>query len=285
MKKRTTIGAIAGIALLVASSANATVIFDDQFAVPASGGAVWSFAGQPDEALSLNTDIAVRQAGGTITSSYLADHAGGGSGIRTGGAANFQSIFRTVGAGHSAAGEVVYDFGTDVAGKQWSVSVGERKTGGSLAGYTYLTVDSVAGVSGAGIGNGAGQVSIEGYVNGRLDIWINGAEVTVGAPIFGLGLSGRDYVYTLNFDEVAQTVNAVAEVSGNTYDLGIYSIAGVFGSGSRFIEKKNYLPGGATSTDWYVDNLTVDVIPEPATLGMVALLGGGILWIRKRFTI
>ena len=33
--------------------------------------------------------------------------------------------------------------------------------------------------------------------------------------------------------------------------------------------------------DWTEFN----VIPEPATFGLVALLGGGMLWIRKRFTI
>jgi hypothetical protein len=31
--------------------------------------------------------------------------------------------------------------------------------------------------------------------------------------------------------------------------------------------------------------VSVSAIPEPATLGMVTLLGGGILWIRKKFMI
>jgi len=31
--------------------------------------------------------------------------------------------------------------------------------------------------------------------------------------------------------------------------------------------------------------LQVTVIPEPATLGMVAFLGGGMLWIRRKFMI
>jgi hypothetical protein len=31
------------------------------------------------------------------------------------------------------------------------------------------------------------------------------------------------------------------------------------------------------------DNFSLEVIPEPATLGMVAVLGGAILFIRKRF--
>ncbi len=33
------------------------------------------------------------------------------------------------------------------------------------------------------------------------------------------------------------------------------------------------------------DDMEIVAIPEPATLGLFALLGGGMLWIRKRFTI
>jgi hypothetical protein len=35
----------------------------------------------------------------------------------------------------------------------------------------------------------------------------------------------------------------------------------------------------------HIDDVSITAIPEPATLGMVAMLGGGILWIRKRFMI
>jgi len=35
----------------------------------------------------------------------------------------------------------------------------------------------------------------------------------------------------------------------------------------------------------YVDNVDLVAVPEPATLGLFGLLGGGMLWIRKRFTI
>ena len=43
---------------------------------------------------------------------------------------------------------------------------------------------------------------------------------------------------------------------------------------------------GDTITDgWRVETLTFDVIPEPATLGMVAVFGGAILFIRRRFMI
>ncbi len=35
----------------------------------------------------------------------------------------------------------------------------------------------------------------------------------------------------------------------------------------------------------WIDDMDLTVIPEPGTLGMFALLGGGILWIRKTFMI
>jgi len=40
--------------------------------------------------------------------------------------------------------------------------------------------------------------------------------------------------------------------------------------------------GGAHTV---TDNFSLEVIPEPATLGMVALVGGAILFVRKRFMV
>ncbi|RKX34512.1 MAG: hypothetical protein DRP64_20010, partial [Verrucomicrobia bacterium] len=37
---------------------------------------------------------------------------------------------------------------------------------------------------------------------------------------------------------------------------------------------------------WIDDvDVTITPIPEPATLGLFGLIGGSMLWIRKRFTI
>jgi len=36
---------------------------------------------------------------------------------------------------------------------------------------------------------------------------------------------------------------------------------------------------------WSYESGITTVIPEPATLGLVALMGGGMLFIRKRFMI
>jgi hypothetical protein len=34
-----------------------------------------------------------------------------------------------------------------------------------------------------------------------------------------------------------------------------------------------------------LDTVTIEVIPEPATFGLVALFGGGILFVRRNFKI
>jgi hypothetical protein len=52
----------------------------------------------------------------------------------------------------------------------------------------------------------------------------------------------------------------------------------------QFDASNSHIFMGAAGNGSYFDDLTVTVIPEPATLGLVALLGGGMLWIRKRFT-
>ena len=38
-----------------------------------------------------------------------------------------------------------------------------------------------------------------------------------------------------------------------------------------------------TGGGFYVDNFDMQVVPEPATMGLFAVLGGAMLWIRKRF--
>lgn len=42
---------------------------------------------------------------------------------------------------------------------------------------------------------------------------------------------------------------------------------------------------GITESDIYYDGTDTYVIPEPATLGLFGLMGGGLLWFRKRLSI
>ena len=71
---------------------------------------------------------------------------------------------------------------------------------------------------------------------------------------------------------------------GDTYDL-IWTANGFQTDGMVI----NNL--GSTEFDWDVvtkdggEVLQATVIPEPATMGLFALMGGGMLWIRCRFMI
>ncbi|QBG45913.1 PEP-CTERM sorting domain-containing protein [Verrucomicrobia bacterium S94] len=40
---------------------------------------------------------------------------------------------------------------------------------------------------------------------------------------------------------------------------------------------------GALGANYYVDNFKLEVVPEPGTLGLIAVFGGGVLFIRRRF--
>jgi len=89
----------------------------------------------------------------------------------------------------------------------------------------------------------------------------------------------------------------VASDTAYTYDVSVTDtttsteIASVTGAvDSEHLHTGGYAGLGlysqhATNEYGTYDNFSLEVIPEPATLGMVAILGGAILFIRKRFMI
>lgn len=48
---------------------------------------------------------------------------------------------------------------------------------------------------------------------------------------------------------------------------------------------RNYTDPASGSGTLYVDNARFEAIPEPATMGLVALFGGAILFVRRKLTI
>ena len=67
--------------------------------------------------------------------------------------------------------------------------------------------------------------------------------------------------------------------------VGALDISGLTAGDEVWLRISESRPGGTTSGDLMIDNVTVTAIPEPATLGMVALFGGGILFIRRKLMI
>ena len=68
-------------------------------------------------------------------------------------------------------------------------------------------------------------------------------------------------------------VDSVFDLTGTTIGAGTYTLS---------VTENNMSGGGAYAV---YDGITLEAIPEPATLGMVALFGGGILIIRRKFMI
>ena len=101
------------------------------------------------------------------------------------------------------------------------------------------------------------------------------------------------YDFSINIDEVADTLdytmNMITGVdAGNSYSSPSIDISTINLGADRKIGLEQYTqqaPGVPGFQTWLIDDLTIDAIPEPATFGLFALMGGGLVWMRKRFTI
>lgn len=94
---------------------------------------------------------------------------------------------------------------------------------------------------------------------------------------------GRDLWYTVTitsdtaykFDyTITPKGSSTVLASGTKTDAGAHFAGGHAG-----------LYTGAPGWSAGHDNFSLEVIPEPVTLGLVGLMGGGLLWVRKRFAI
>ena len=116
----------------------------------------------------------------------------------------------------------------------------------------------------------------------------------VGLDMFGIagndnGATGSNRTvvkFDLNTDAISLWTGAagsVVDVSGAALQTGSYNINGT--DNLRFALNSTDA-GGSIQIDNFVMGTTAnDVIPEPATLGMVALFGGGILFIRRKLAM
>jgi hypothetical protein len=182
-------------------------------------------------------------------------------------------------------------------------------TGAVIAGWSGTGATGTINVNAGAVVNADGFLEVGGgwdavgYAAGIVNM--NGGSMTV------TGLDANTYtqnVTTLNWD----WVGGEATINLNAGELWVDgSIGGFQEHGLIDIEEGAtlYLLGDATNAmNWYVSlgtltandgtgtividynntqagYTTITAIPEPATLGMLALMGGGMLWIRKRFMI
>jgi len=92
--------------------------------------------------------------------------------------------------------------------------------------------------------------------------WLDSGGGEIGVDNVFYDSSHGDY---LDWGWVSRSVTAFAPAGTAEVEVRVQSLSDGLGDSAIF-----------------VDNVTLDVIPEPATLGLFGLIGGGMLWVRKR---
>jgi hypothetical protein len=152
----------------------------------------------------------------------------------------------------------------------------------------FATNSAVSGIDGgisAQVNYGANTILLRPGVNGTAIISSNLVGVT------GADLIGQTLTYTIDVDFVgtdmnidftlsapinsfSQTVSATVAAASYTGDY--------FGFGTR-ARVRNTTPGVNDIGQVYdIKTFTIEAIPEPSTVSMVALMGGALLFIRRR---
>lgn len=127
---------------------------------------------------------------------------------------------------------------------------------------------------------------------------ITAGEAALGEASFTFDLKSIDLGGVSSatiFMKVVDPGNGWATVAHVTQDItssdtdwasGSLGIADISGSEGMLLQwgtsvfSQNYSPTGIA-----VDNMSVEAIPEPATMGLLGLFGGGILFVRRFFKI
>ena len=78
---------------------------------------------------------------------------------------------------------------------------------------------------------------------------------------------------------------ATVIVNGTSYTGAVSSSNGGSYIDLGGVEATSLTMGGGADGGWAMQALVVETIPEPATLGLVAAMGGAILFVRRRFMI
>jgi len=167
--------------------------------------------------------------------------------------------------------------------------------GWGYAGTATLNITDGASLTVAGtgsfmrLGDAAGSTSFVNMTGGSLETAIlhvgylgdgtvnMSGNATIQTADLGVAIAGPGFgTGVINMTDNAKFRYDGDKVTGGTA-ASILSQNWIVASGAGESIEYNYDPGN----DW----TEFTVVPEPATLSMVALLGGGMLWIRKRFTI
>lgn len=235
-------------------------------------------------------------AGGTLTASAQALVGNGSTGsiLVDGGVLSIGTEF-ALGVGGGAVGTVTLNSGSltslSLLGVGWGGGSGTLTVNGGVANLNQLTLGSFGG-NGDIIING-GSVFASGNLNGTSaggvgTVVINGGELSANALAFGIG--GTQSL-DLNGGQIIARSAGFSQVASSTFNIGdgelIFQGATVAavdslidtGGGTWIFDGS----GSRSVTDDGLGNITVTSIPEPATMGLIALFGGAVLASRRLF--
>jgi len=268
MKKLT---AVAMVALLGSLAANAALVLYDDF----DAGVL----GDPPDAGDINNNIHLRQASGPMAtwSSYTPGGFGSTSILDAGpyGILMYAALAASPSANYTTA-HMNTDFGSALVGNEWRIGYNEltqgQDTGGGWDGWSGLFIGDTIGY-GADFGLLLRPGGAYTVLNGT---------TAVASGVAG-SLAGQDAVYStsVTFNEALNTVS----VSQNGVEFANVSLT--LTGASRYVQFRTHFDGstgGTAQIGVFRDDLLIETIPEPATLGLFALIGGGMLWMRKRMT-
>lgn len=120
-----------------------------------------------------------------------------------------------------------------------------------------------------------------------LSFWTAPANSTIDLNLGIDVFNGAVTVGTGDGDLVDQTLNLVYTTDNNGWTQTTYNFTATSSSATlRFIDQGLVLnAASSTGGDQLIDSVSITAIPEPATLGLVAAFGGGIMFIRRRLMI
>lgn len=150
-------------------------------------------------------------------------------------------------------------------------------------------------------GNGGGYASMTENGNGGWGgVLVSEVTPTEGLALAPLGLTaGVEATFTFDMLNISETVfsagmkiegwNSVGGLTGNSGDI-IFSVASGWNTytfdytlapdttGVKFVPLMVVQPNGSSVG---FDNVGVEAVPEPATMGLLAIFGGGLMLFRR----
>jgi hypothetical protein len=162
----------------------------------------------------------------------------------------------------------------------------------SLSAANSLGISTDVEISGGTLNMG------QTYFGEKVTVKGDGASITVGAlNSQETGING-EYIFNLDSDGIStiasssyiSLLGSTIAVDGSAYAGGVGTFT-LFSSGNLVNMADSYdnvtgFTGGLSgSISQEGNNIVLTVIPEPATLGLIAAFGGGMLFIRRLFQI